>query len=158
MSKFRLGVSASLFLFAASAAFSQESAVFDPEACAKHCREMAAAQAKGAETREALTKQREAAWKEIEAQLQLARTSRGDKKVAALETAIEKLVAYHASMPAGMADCPMMGGHAVASGCCAEHMKHGAGMKDCCAGGAHAASDHHCPMTQERPAPSSPVH
>ena len=116
MSKFRLGVTASLFLFAASAAFSQESAVFDPEACAKHCREMAAAQTKGAETREALMKQREAAWKEIEAQLQLARTSRGDKKVAALETAIEKLVAYHASTPAGMADCPMMGGHAVRVG------------------------------------------
>jgi hypothetical protein len=136
MSKLRLVVSASLVLLVASAAFSQDSTAFDPEACAKHCREMAAARAKGAEAREALMKQREAAWKEIEAQLQVARTSRGDKKVAALETVIEKLMAYHASMPAGMAGCPMMGGHTMAPGCCAEHTKHGAGggTKDCCAG------------------------
>ena len=145
-------------------ALSQEPPAFDADACAKHCREMAAARSKNVEACTARAQHRDAALKDIEAQLQLARTSRGDKKVAALESAVQKLVAYNASAPAAMADCPMMGGHAMASGCCANHMKSaaGAGMndccagatKDCCGGGARAASQTRCPMTSERPAPS----
>ena len=146
-------------------ALSQEPPAFDADACAKHCREMAAARSKNVEACTARAQQRDAAWKDIEAQLQLARTSRGDKKVAALESAVQKLVAYNASAPGAMADCPMMGGHAMTSGCCAEHSKSaaagggkkdcGAGaMMDCCGGGAHAANNHHCPMAQESPGPS----
>ena len=139
MSKPRLaGISLALTLLA-SAALAQETPPFDPEACAKHCREMAAARAKTAEASKARMQQREAAWKEIEAQLQLARASRGDKKLAALEAAIEKLVAYEASAP-GMPDCPMMGGGGMgAGGCC------GGGMPDCCGAGRHAARHAHCP-------------
>jgi len=167
MPRYRFVALLTLFTFcAASAALSQEPPAFDADACAKHCREMAAARAKNVEASQARAQQRDAAWKDIEAQLQLARTSRGDKKVAALESAVQKLVAYNASAPGAMAamDCPMMGGHAMRSGCCAEHMKSAAGggmknccagaMMDCCGGGAHAANNHHCPMTQESPAPS----
>ena len=147
-----------------SIALSQQVPASDADACAKHCREMAAARSKNVEACKARVQQRDAAWKDIEAQLQLARTSRGDKKVAALESAVQKLVAYNASAPAAMADCPMMGDHAMKSGCGAGHMKSAAGggmndccagaMMDCCGGGAHAASSHHCPMTQESSAPS----
>ena len=149
-----------------SIALSQQVPAFDADACAKHCREMAAARSKNVEACKARVQQRDVAWKDIEAQLQLARTSRGDKKVAALESAVEKLVAYNAAAPGAMAamDCPMMGDHAMKSACGAEHMKSAAGggrndccagaMMDCCGGGAHDASSHHCPMTQESPAPS----
>ena len=135
ITRFLAFLSLSIFC-AAGAALSQEPPAFDADACAKHCREMAAARSKSVEACKARAQQRDAAWKEIEAQLQVARTSRGDKKVAALEAAVQKLVAYNASAPAAMADCPMMGGHAMASGCCAEHMKSAAGgaMNDCCAG------------------------
>ena len=165
MPRYRFVALLTLFIFcSASIASSQEPSAFDADACAKHCREMAAARSKNVEACKARAQQRDAAWKDIEAQLQIARTSRGDKKVAALESAVQKLVAYNASAPGAMADCPMMGGHAMTSGCCAEHSKSaaGGGMKDCCAGammdccggGAHAANNHHCPMAQESPAPS----
>ena len=83
--------------FAAMALLAQEAPAFDPEACAKHCREMAAARAKDAEAWKTRMQQREAAWKEIETQLQLARSSRGDKKLAALEAGLSKLVEYEGS-------------------------------------------------------------
>ena len=103
MLRYRFVVLLTLFVFCvASAALSQEPPAFDADACAKHCREMAAARAKNVEACKAHMQQRDAAWKEIEAQLQLARTSRGDKKVAALEAAVQKLVAYNASAPAAM--------------------------------------------------------
>ena len=165
MLRYRFVALLTLFVFCvASAALSQEPPAFEADACAKHCREMAAARAKNVDACKAHVQQRDAAWKEIEAQLQLARTSRGDKKVAALEAAVQKLVAYNASAPGAMADCPMMGGHAMASGCCAEHKKSAAGggmndccagaTKDCCGGSARAANNHRCPMTRESPAPS----
>ncbi len=163
MLRYRFVALLTLFVFCvASTALSQEPPAFDADASAKHCREMAAARAKNVDACKAHVQQRDAAWKEIEAQLQLARTSRGDKKVAALEAAVQKLVAYNASAP-GASDCPMMGGHVMASAGCAEHMKHrGGGMNDCCAGAtmdccgasARAANSHRCPMTRESTAPS----
>ena len=104
-------------LFAASAVYGQDAPAMDPEACAKHGGEMAAAHHK-------MMEQRQAAWKEIEAQLEVARNARGDQKVAALESVVEKLVAFQA--PA-MGDCPMMSGHGPG------HMARGS--MDCCGGG-----------------------
>jgi hypothetical protein len=139
MSKHRFARISLALTLLASAALGQESPPFDPEACAKHCREMATARAKAADASKARMQQREAAWKEIETQLQLARSSRGDKKLAALEAAVEKLVAYEASA-SGMPDCPMMGGTGMgAGGCC------GGSMPDCCGTGRHAARHAHCP-------------
>jgi hypothetical protein len=141
-------------LIAASALHGQESPAMDPEACAKHCREMAAANQKAMD-------ERQAAWKEIQAELEVARNARGDKKVAALESAVEKLVAFHAPMPGGAAGCPMMEGHGRgpiaghAMDCC------GGQMKGCCGAGAagHAGHGPHCPMMKggtEPPAAPKP--
>src|SRR5512135_1674140 len=124
-------------LFLASIVIGQTPAM-DPDACAKHCREMAAAHQKAAA-------ERQAAWKEIESQLQAAKSAQGEKKVAALESVVEKLVAYHASMQSGPAGCPMAG-HPMA----------------CCAGDAHGGGHagmmghhpDHCPMMKGAPAPS----
>ena len=141
MPKFRIAVSLAALL-TAGAALAQEAPAFDPEACAKNCREMAAAHQKQMDERKAQMEKRQAAWKEIEAQLDAAKKARGDKKVAALESAIEKLVAFHASAPGPMGDCPMMGGtmggHGHGSG-------HGHGMA-CCAGSGSGAAAHDCPM------------
>jgi hypothetical protein len=130
-----------LALIVASAIYGQEAPAMDAEACARHSKEMAAAHQKTMD-------QRQAAWKEIEAQLEVARNARGDKKVAALESVVEKLVAYHASMPGAAAGCPMMDGHGHgpmagrAMECC------GGQMKGCCGAGAMGPSGHgpHCPM------------
>src|SRR5512143_3554403 len=127
-----------------SVVFGQESPAMDPEACAKHCREMAAAQEKAAA-------QRQAAWKEIEAQLEVAKNARGDKKVAALEAAVQKLVAYHASMAGQPGGCATMGGHehermaGHAMGCCRGE------MKGCCGSGAAGPAGHgpHCAMMKD---------
>ena len=95
--------------------------------------------------------ERQAAWKQIEAQLDAAKKARGDKKVAALELAVEKLIAFHASAPGAMDDCPMMGGQGpmagVAMGCCSW------GMKGCCGAGGPGAGRYHCPMTKGQTSP-----
>jgi len=110
---------------------------FDRDACVKHCGDMAAMHQKAMDGAKADREKHEAAWKEIRAQLAAAQTARGEKKVAALEAAIEKLVAFHESM---MAD-------GMAMGCGAAGSRH-AGEMDCCRGmaggkmecGAHATS------------------
>jgi hypothetical protein len=139
-------------VFVASALCGQEKPAMDPEACAKHCKEMAAAQQKVAE-------QRQAAWEEIEAQLEVAKNARGDKKVAALESVVERLVAYHASLQAGAAGCTEMAGHGHgamtghAAGCC------GGEVKSCCgSAGAmgHAGHEAHCPMMKGSTADAEP--
>lgn len=152
MLKLRFAV-ALVALIPASAVYAQDAPAMDPEACAKHCREMAAAHQKAMD-------QRQAAWKEIEAQLDVARNARGDKKVAALESVVEKLVAFHGSMPGPMAGCPGMGGHGPgpmakgAMGCCAGEM-----MKDCCRTRGMGPAGHgpHCPMMKgaETPKPAN---
>lgn len=142
-------------LIAVTVVRAQESPAFDPEACAKHCQEMAAAHQKATEARRARTEERQAAWKQIEAQLDAAKKLRGDKKVAALESVVEKLVAFHASAPGPMDGCPMMGGpgHMAGGGmgCCGG----GAGMKGCCgAGGPGPGGRHHdCPMMKGQGGP-----
>ena len=84
---------------------------FDSDACMKHCQEMAAAHQKMMDSQKAMKEKHDAAWKEIEAQLDAAKKSRGDKKVAALESAVEKLVAFHAEMQHSMGQgMPMMMG------------------------------------------------
>jgi hypothetical protein len=124
-------------LFLASALSGQQTPAMDPEACAKHCREMVA-------SREKAAGERQAAWKEIEAQLQAAKTAQGEKKVAALESVVEKLVAYQASTTAGPAGCPMAS-HEMA--CCGGDAKndHGPGATG------HAGHDEHCPMMKPKP-------
>jgi hypothetical protein len=153
MLKFRFAVSVAALLVA-GAALAQDTPAFDPEACAKNCREMAAAHQKAMDARKAQMEKRQAAWKDIEAQLDAAKKARGDKKVAALEAAIEKLVAFHASAPGPMGDHPMMGGAmrgpgqgrmaggGMGMGCC------GAGMMGCCGGGGMGPGPgpHDCPM------------
>jgi len=107
---------------------------FDAQTCAKHCQEMAAAHQKMMDDHKAMMEKHEAAWKDIQAQLDVAKKARGDKKVAALETVIEKLLAFHQSMQMAMADSPMPRGgmaHGGMMGCCgAAGMGMGMGM-DC---------------------------
>jgi hypothetical protein len=112
---------------------------FDADACMKHSQEMATAHQKMMDSQKAMKEKHDAAWKEIEAQLDAAKKARGDKKVAALESAVEKLVAFHGEMQrsmdgtmpgmmGGMAghsmDCPM--GHEM--GGMAGHTMGGPGM------------------------------
>lgn len=87
---------------------------FDSDACMKHCKEMAEARQKMMDSQKAMKEKRDAAWKEIETQLESAKKARGEKKVAALESAIEKLVAFHGEMQRSMGErMPgMMGGMA----------------------------------------------
>jgi len=134
-------------LFLASVAAGPQSPAMDPAACARHCREMAASQEKAAA-------ERQAAWNEIEAQLQAAKNAPADKKIAALESVLEKLVAYQASTHAGPAGCPMAG---PAMACCGGDAKnaHGHGAMG------RAGHDEHCPMMKgengppEAPKPSN---
>ena len=134
-------------LFLANALAGQQSPTMSSEACAKHRREMAASHEKAAA-------ERQAAWKEIEAQLQTAKNAQGEKKIAALESAVEKLVAYQASTHAGPDGCPMAS-HAMA--CCGGDAKnaHAPGMMG------HAGHEEHCPMMKgtnaspEAPKPSN---
>jgi hypothetical protein len=85
---------------------------FDSDACMKHCKEMADAHQKMMDSQKAMKEKHEAAWKEIQAQLEIAKKARGEKKVAALESAVEKLVAFHGEMQRSMSErMPgMMGG------------------------------------------------
>jgi len=109
---------------------------FDSDACLKHCKEMAQAHQKMMDSQKAMKEKRDAAWKEIETQLESAKKARGEKKVAALESAVEKLVAFHVEMQRsmgermpGMMSGPGMG-HEMGS-----MMGHGMmGMCPCCQG------------------------
>jgi hypothetical protein len=142
----------------------------DADACMRHCKEMSAARQKTMD-------QRDAAWKDIKAQVEAAKSLKGDKRVAALESAFEKLLAFHESMEHSMA---MGAGQGMGMGCCAKHeteqamgmgccAKHGAeqamGM-DCCAKGGmshntmamqHSAGGmQDCPMMKgEKQAPTT---
>jgi Skp family chaperone for outer membrane proteins len=144
-SRFPLGLLA--LLVAASVAAQQPpapapvAAGFDSEACMKHCREMAEAHQKMMDAQKAMKEKRDAAWKEIESELASAKKARGEKKVAALEAAIEKLVAFHAEMQRSMEERPGMMGHPMGG----PGMGHGMGgmmgqgmmgMCPCCQGGA----------------------
>jgi hypothetical protein len=136
-------------MLAATAGAQQESG-FDPEACARHCREMAATRQKAMDACRARQQERQAAWKEIQAALETARATRGDKKVAALESAVQKLVALESAAPCpmgGPAGCPMMGdgpGHG-------PHHGMAGGAPGCCGGGGPAGKD--CPMMKGGSAP-----
>jgi hypothetical protein len=113
---------------------------FDSDACMKHCQEMAAAHQKMMDSQKAMKEKHDAAWKEIEAQLDAAKKAKGDKKVAALESAVEKLVAFHAEMQRSMGQgMPMMMGGM-------------AGHEMNCAGMDHekgGMADHHAGMGHE---------
>ncbi len=108
-------LAATAALLAASAAMAQEKPAppkgFDPAECAKRCQEMAAAHQKMTEARQAAKERHEAAWKKVRADLDAAKKATGNKKVAALEDAIETLVSLHEEMASSMKDgvCPMCG-------------------------------------------------
>ena len=141
-------------------------AKMDPDACMKKCKEMRAEHAKMAEAQKAVRAKQDAAWKQIEADLASARTATGEKKVAAMESVLEKLVALHgeirqaegahgmiAAMDGhGMDCCAGKGGTAMAS----MSGKDGKAM-DCCAGEGHHADgmmgcDHEAPASAAAPA------
>ncbi len=153
--KTRLGL---LALLASAVVAAQQPAdspkpMSDADACMRHCKEMGEARQKMMAEHKAMTEKRDAAWKEIRATVESAKTLKGDKKVAALESAMEKLLAFHESMQksmgAGMGMGPGMG--------------MGMGMEmSCCMKGDHAMAgmDHpmggmqDCPMMQgAKPAP-----
>ena len=97
--------------------------------CMKHCRQMAEMRQKAMDERKAHMDKMDAVFKAVHADLDTARAAKGDKKTAALQAAIEKLVSLHESMRgemgAGMDHHPMMG------------------MGSCCAG---MAAMNDCPM------------
>lgn len=146
-------VSIAAALLVAAAATAQEKAApapgFDADACAKHCKEMAAQRQKMMDTHKAMADKTAAAWKEIRASVDEAKKARGEKKVAALEKALDRLVAFHEQMMGpgmpGMGmmrdDHPMMHEmHGGMSGCCGDMHS----MAGCC-GGDHGMPDD-CPM------------
>jgi hypothetical protein len=117
MTKSRLPIGLLALLVAAAVAAQQPAPApagpaFDSDACMRHCKEMAEAHQKMMDSQKAMKEKHEAAWKEIQAQLETAKKARGEKKVAALESAVEKLVAFHGEMQRSMGDrMPgMMGG------------------------------------------------
>jgi hypothetical protein len=141
MLKFRISIW-SMALLLAGAVGAQEAKApaapgFDAQACARHCQEMAAAHQKMMGAQKAMMEKHQAAWKDIQTQLDAAKKARGEKKVAALESVLEKLVAFHESMQKEMGGSPMMGGimggHGGMRGCCGEAgMGMGMGMPmDC---------------------------
>jgi len=168
MIRIKMTILASLILGAA-AAWAQEKrpapAPMD-DACAKHCQ-------KGAADHKAMMEKNAAAWKEIRAAVDDAKKAKGDKKIADLETALDRLVSFHESMMAGMGgpmpgmkgmDCggAMGADHPMAHGadCCGDmHAAKPAGMDccarggksamaDCCAHGAKGMPDD-CPMMKQ---------
>ena len=128
----KTGIAVLICLIAAVAGADQPAAApataarMDPEACMKKCKEMGAEHAKMSEAHKAARAKQDAAWKQIEADLASAKKATGDKKVAALESVVEKLVALHGEMRQAE------GGHAMMAG------MDGHGM-DCCAGKGGAA-------------------
>ena len=130
---------------------------FDSDACLKHCQEMAAAHQKMMDSQKAMKEKHEAAWKEIEAQLDAAKKAKGDKKVAALESAVEKLVAFHGEMQKSMGErMPgMMGGMAGHSmDCPMGHEMGGHGMGHEMGGMAGHGMMENCPCCQGGKAPA----
>jgi hypothetical protein len=116
MTKSRLSIVLLALLAAAVVAAQQPgpapAKAFDSDACMKHCKEMAEAHQKMMDSQKAMKEKHDAAWKEIQAQLETAKKARGEKKVAALESVVEKLVAFHGEMQRSMGErMPgMMGG------------------------------------------------
>ncbi len=136
-------------LLLVSSAIAQERSAPPPgpmaEECMKHCRQMAEARQKAMDVRKAHLEKMDAAFKDVRAQLDAAKKLRGDKKVAALEATIEKLVSFHESMREEMSAMPGMG-----PGMMMGHHSMMMGMGSCCAPMA-AMSD--CPMMKDE-APS----
>ncbi len=101
------------------------------EECMKHCRQMTEMRQKAMDEHKAHMEKMDAVFKEVRADLDTARTAKGDKKTAALQAAIEKLVSFHESMRNEMATMPAMGmGHPMMMGmgsCCGAM----ASMSDC---------------------------
>jgi len=124
---------------------------FDSDACMKHCKEMAEAHQEMVASQKAMKEKRDAAWKEIEAQLDSAKKARGEKKVAALESAVEKLVAFHGEMQRSMGEgMPgMMGGMAD------HHPMGGPGMGHEMGGMMGHGMMEMCPCCQAGPPPSA---
>jgi hypothetical protein len=126
----RIGITASVLVLAC-AAFAQTdnpapAPGFDAEACAKHCKDVAAARQKMMDEHKAMMARHDAAMKEIHAKLDEAKKARGDKKTAALESAVEQLITLHEGMMQKMGEGMMM-----------HHRPgdmHGMGMKGCCGG------------------------
>jgi hypothetical protein len=144
MLKFRISIWSMAVLLAGAVGAQEAKAPaapgFDAQACARHCQEMAVTHQKMMDAQKAMMEKQQAAWKDIQTQLDAARKARGEKKVAALESVLEKLIAFHGSMQKGMGDSPMMGGmmmsgHGGMMGCCGEAgmgMAMGTGMPmDC---------------------------
>ena len=103
--------------------------------CMKHCRQMAEMRQKAMDEHKAHMEKMDAVFKEVHADLDAARVAKGDKKTAALQAAIEKMVSFHESMRSEMAKMPGMGmgmGHPMMMG-----------MGSCCAG---MAAMNDCPM------------
>lgn len=135
-------------LMAAVAAWGQDKgapAAPESDACMKHCREMAAAHRKMADERRAMSEKTTAAWKEIRASVEEAKKARGEKKVAALEMALDRLVAFHETMMGSMHGMPGMGCGGAMGDDQAMHGMHGAMTADCCAHASGSMSDD-CPM------------
>lgn len=96
--------------------------------CMKHCQQMAAAKQKAHETHMAAQQKMDAAFAEVRAELATAKTAKGEKKVAALQAALEKLVAFHDAMHSQMeAAGPGSMGHGEMGSCCGAM----AAMGDC---------------------------
>ncbi|MGE5278412.1 MAG: hypothetical protein ACM3SU_15570 [Acidobacteriota bacterium] len=137
----KTGIALALAAFlAASAAVAQEKAPPPSQGsmadeCMKHCKQMAEARQKAMDAHKAQMDKMDATFKEVRADLDAAKKARGDKKTAALEAAIEKLVSLHESMREHMGGMPgmgpgMMGHHGMMMGmgpCCPGM----AGMMDC---------------------------
>jgi len=138
MIRLKATILASLLLGAAAAWAEDKTppaASMASDACAKHCAEMAAKHSKGMADHQAMMQKNAAAWKEIRAAVDDAKAARGEKKIAGLETALDRLVSFHESMMAG-GPMPGMGGMACGGAPGGDHpMAHGA---DCC-GDTHGA-------------------
>jgi hypothetical protein len=163
-------------LLGAAAAWAQDktppAAPTTMDACAKRCAQMEARHSKGMADHKAMMEKNAAAWKEIRAAVDDAKKAKGDRKIADLETALDRLVSFHESMMAG-GSMPGMGGmdccgamgadHPMAHGaadCCGDmHVARPAGMDccgkggksamaDCCAHGAKGMPDD-CPMMKQ---------
>ncbi len=116
------------------------------EECMKHCRQMAEARQKAMDAQKARMEKMEATFQEVRAQLDLAKNAKGEKKVAALEAAIEKLVSFHESMHEQMG-MPGMG-----PGMMKGHHSMMMGMGSCCAGMAEMSD---CPMMKGQGPPKN---
>ena len=151
----KTGITVLICLIAAVAGADKPAAApaakMDPEACRKHCAEMGAAHAKLTESQKAARAKQDAAWKQIEADLASAKKATGEKKVAALESVLDKLIALHGEMREadtthgmmaavdghGMDCCAGKGGAAMASmsgktmDCCDRDGHHASGMMGC---------------------------